>query len=152
MKRSLVSALIFVVCLIAPQIAAATTASSDARLSQTVIVHGETVAMAKVNVHEMFSSVEMVCFELTFVNDLLDPGEILQITPLQVYPSLSGFGFMNGGTTSESTRTVCVASSGYADVLALFVDGKDKNLELSMGSGSVEVASLTVKVTGTPRS
>jgi hypothetical protein len=42
MKRSLVSALIFVVCLIAPQIAAATTASSEARLSQTVIVHGET--------------------------------------------------------------------------------------------------------------
>jgi hypothetical protein len=36
-------------------------------------------------------------------------------------------------------------------VTALFTDGKEKDLEIGMQSGSVEIASLVVTVTGTPR-
>ena len=46
MKRSLVSLLIFAACLIAPQLAAADTASSEARLSQTVIASGKPTTTA----------------------------------------------------------------------------------------------------------
>src|SRR5256885_327290 len=111
MKRSLVSLLIFAACLIAPQLAAADTASSEARLSQTVIASGDPV-LARANLHQRFLSVEIVCFEFTFVNDLLDPGELLRITPLQLYPSLNGFGFEDVGPAPQSARTVCVTSSG----------------------------------------
>jgi hypothetical protein len=46
---------------------------------------------------------------------------------------------------------LCLNSAfGFSDVDALFADGKDKNLEIGMQSGSVEIASLVVTVTGTP--
>jgi hypothetical protein len=82
MKRSLMSVLFLTaVFLLVPQVAAADTASAPARLSQTVVTVGDP-ALAKVNVRAKFSSVDTVCFDFTFVNDLLDPGEILLITPL----------------------------------------------------------------------
>jgi hypothetical protein len=61
--------------------------------------------------YEMFSSVESVCFDFTFVNDLFDPGEILLITPLQLFPSLTGPGFENGGDAPQAERTFCADSS-----------------------------------------
>jgi hypothetical protein len=131
-------------------VAAADTASAPARLSQTVITVGDP-ALAKVNVHAKFSSVDSVCFDFKFVNDLLDPGESLAITPLQLFPSLTGPASENVGSTPEAERTLCLDSAfGYSDVNALFADGKDKDLEIGMQSGSVEIASLVVTVTGTP--
>ena len=136
--------------LIGPQMAAADilTASASAKLSHNMIGPGSP-ALARVNVHQRFSSVDSVCFYFTFVNDLIDPGENLSITPLQLYPSLSGFGFINIGLTPEAERALCVVGN-YPDVLALFLDGKDKDLEIGMPIGSAEISSLSITVTGTP--
>ena len=151
MKRSLMFVLFLVVVfLVVPQVAAADTVSAPARLSHTVVTVGDP-ALAKVNVHAKFSSVDRVCFDFTFVNDLLDPGEFLRITPLQLFPSLTGPGFENVGSTPMAERTLCLDSAfGYSNVNALFADGKDKDLEIGMQVGSVEIASLVVTVTGTP--
>jgi hypothetical protein len=128
-----------------PQVARAETAAAPAKLSQTVISVGDP-ALGSVNLQAKFSSVESVCFDFVFVNDLLDPGDLLLITPLAM-PSV-GFGFVNLGVTSQAERTVCVVSP---DLLALFGDGKERRLEITMRSGSVEIASILVTVTGTLR-
>ena len=137
------------VALAAPGVVAADTSSAPAKLSQKVVTVGDS-ALAKVNVHAKFSSVDSVCFDFTFVNDLLDPGEFLRITPLKLFPSLGGFGIQNVGSTPQAERTVCVDSSGNPDVTALFTDGRENDLEIAMESGSVQIASLVVTVTGTP--
>jgi hypothetical protein len=131
--------------------AAADSVSAPARLSQSVVAVGAPV-LAKVNLHAKFSSVDGVCFDFTFTSDLLDPGEILLITPLQLWPSLSGPGFEDIGLTSQGERELCLESAfGYSSAIALFGDGKDKDLEIGMQTGSVQIASLVVTVTGTLR-
>jgi hypothetical protein len=125
-------------------------ATGTMRLSQTVITVGDP-ATGRVNVHARFSSVQTVCFQFTFVNDLLDPGETLRITPLDALPSTNGPGFQNVGTTSQTQRVLCLDSAFQPDLVALFADGKERNIELSMQTGSVEISSVTVTVTGTPR-
>jgi hypothetical protein len=127
------------------QVARAETAAAPVKLSQTAISVGNP-ALGRVNIHEKFALVESVCFDFVFVNDLLDPGELLLIRPLAM-PSV-GFGFVNLGLTSQAERTVCVIAP---DLVALFADGKEKGLEISMRRGSVEIASLVVTVTGTLR-
>ena len=130
-----------------PQLAAADTASAQVKLHQSVITVGDP-AVVKVNVHAKFSSVESVCFAFTFNNDLLDPGDVLRITPLELFPSLNGFA-TGGGSSPQSERTICVDSSAYSNITALFVDGRARDIELGMESGSVQIASLTVTVNGT---
>jgi hypothetical protein len=120
------------------------------RLSQTVITVGDP-ATGSVNVHARFSSVDSVCFQFTFVNDLLDPGDLLRITPLDALPPESGPGFQNGGSTSQTQRLLCLTSAFQPELVALFADGKERRVELSMDIGSVEMSSVTVSVTGTPR-
>jgi hypothetical protein len=151
MKHPLISLLILAAAVLAaPQTAAADTASASARLTNTV-VSGGNPALARVNVHAKFSSVDSVCFDFTFQNDLLDPGEIVLITPLQLFPSLTGGGFEDVGPGSLSERLFCYESAFQPDVTALFADGKDKDLEIGTQGGSVEIASVVVTVTGTPR-
>jgi len=81
-------------------------------------------------------------------DDLLDPVELLRITPLKLFPSLGGFGIENVDLTSQAERSVCV-DSGNPDVTTLFTDGKEDFLEIAMESGSVQIASLVVTITGT---
>lgn len=151
MKRLLIPMILVAAAALAtPAVAVADTSSAPAKLSHTVITVGDP-ALAKVNVHEKFSSVESVCFDMTFVNDLFDPGEILLITPLQLFPSLTGGGIENIGDAPQAERTSCLDSSFQPDETALFTDGKDKNLEFGMQNGSVQIASIVVTVTGTPR-
>jgi len=81
-------------------------------------------------------------------DDLLDPVELLRITPLKLFPSLGGFGIENVDLTSQAERSVCV-DSGNPDVTTLFTDGQEHFLEIAMESGSVQIASLVVTITGT---
>lgn len=149
MKRSLLALLLSAVGLAMPQVAAAETAAAPAKLPQ--IVTAGHPALAKVNLHAKFSSVDSVCFDFTFEGDLLDPGEILRVTPLELFPSLGGPGFGNGGAEPVAQRTLCVESSVAPDITALFADGKAKDLEVGIETGSVQIASLVVSVTGTSR-
>jgi hypothetical protein len=64
--------------------------------------------------------------------------------------SLGGFGFANYGTTPRSERLIC-ANPSETGTFALFADGKEKDLEIGMVSGSVQVAGLLVTVTGAPK-
>jgi hypothetical protein len=124
-------------------------ATASVRLSQPVVDVGDT-ALARVNTHAKFTSVDTVCFDFTFVNDLLDPGETVVIAPLRLLPLMTGPGFSNPGTSSQATRTLCLDSaSGYANVNAQFMDGKEKDLEIATRAGSVKIASIVVRITGT---
>jgi hypothetical protein len=150
MTTSIVSAsFVAVMCLVAPRLAAADTVAAAAHLKQSTVTVDAPV-MARVNVHEKFLSVNSVCFEFTFENDLLDPGDFLRITPLEFYPPNSGPGFENGGSTPQATRTLCLTAEFNPDFVAIFADGKEKKIELDMAVGSVEIASLIVVVAGTP--
>jgi hypothetical protein len=148
-KRSLVAVvLLSTVALAAPHLAAADTAVAPAKLSQTVVTANDP-ALAKIKMHAKFASVDSVCFDFVFVGDLLDPGEILRVTPLQLLPSLSGPGFRNVGAEPLTERELCLDSSINPDITALFADGKDKDLEIGIETGSVRIATLLVSVTGT---
>jgi hypothetical protein len=133
-----------------PMSASATTATASVRLSQTSISVGA-AALGKVNVHMKFASVESVCFAFTFTDDLLDPGDELVITPLRALPSLTGPAFFNPGTTPEAERTLCLTSALQPDLVSLFADGKEDQLEIAMRTGSVQIARLDVTVEGVPR-
>jgi hypothetical protein len=148
MTTSIVSAsFVAVMCLFGPRLAAADTVAAAAHLKQSTVTVGAPV-MARVNVHEKFLSVNSVCFEFTFENDLLDPGDFLRITPLELFPV--GPGFENGGSTPQATRTLCLTAEFNPDFVAIFADGKENKIELAMVVGSVEIASLIVVVAGTP--
>src|ERR1700682_716663 len=101
------------VCLGAPALAEAATA--PAKLKQTTVRVGDP-ALAAVNVHQKFVSVDSVCFAFTFSNDLLDPGDGLRITPLDLLPPLSGPGFFNPGPSSQATRTLCVIDPAFVSL------------------------------------
>jgi len=135
---------------IAPALGQSDSASAPMRLSQSIITVGDP-AIGRVNVHAKFSAVDMVCFDFTFANDLLDPGETLLITPLEVLPPLGGPGFSNVGTTSQAQRTLCLTSTFQPDLVAPFADGKEKKLQISMQTGSAQIASILVNVIGTAR-
>jgi len=136
-------------CLVAPRLAAADTVAAAAHLRRSTVTEDAPV-MARVNVHEKFSSVDSVCFEFTFENDLLDPGDFLTISPLELFPPPTGPGFENVGSEPQATRTLCMTAEFQPDFVAIFADGKENKIELSMPSGSVEIASLMVVVAGTP--
>jgi hypothetical protein len=133
------------VVLCAPGLANAQTAT--ARLSQSTLGVGEP-ALAKVNVHAKFSSVDSVCFDFTFKDDLLDPGELLRVTPLAVFPSLGGPAFFNAGAEPQATRSFCVVDPAF---VSIFADGKEHKIELAMESGSVQIDHVNVSVNGSPR-
>ena len=97
-----------------------------------------------------FTSVDRVCFTVTFAGDFLDPGDSLVFTPLSVLPSLGGIGIANVGQVPESQRTICTAAALNdvdSRVLAAFLDGRE-DVELGMLSGSATVSSLTVALDG----
>jgi hypothetical protein len=150
--RSLVPAVLAAVAVLAlPPVAAADSASATAKIAGSTVSVGSPV-LAKVNLHTKFSSIESVCFQFTFAGDLLDPGELLRITPLRLLPSEAGPGIQNVGSAPQAERTLCIDSS--SPVAGVFSDGKEKDLELAIQTGtfgSVNIASLVVTVTGTTR-
>jgi hypothetical protein len=143
------ASVLVVMGLATPRTAAADTVAAAAHLRRST-VSVDAPVMARVNVHEKFSSVDSVCFEFTFENDLLDPGDFLQISPLALGPPHSGPGFENGGDAPQATRTLCLVAEFQPEFVALFTDGKEKQIELEMEVGSVQIASLMVVVAGTP--
>ena len=150
--RSLIPAALAAAAVLAlPPVAAADTASATAKIAGSTVSVGNPV-LAKVNLHTKFSSIDSVCFQFTFAGDLLDPGELLRITPLQLLPSEAGPGIQNVSSAPQAERTLCIDSS--SSVAGVFSDGKEKDLELAIQtgtSGSVNIASLVVTVTGTTR-
>jgi hypothetical protein len=137
------------VCLVAPRQAAADTVSAAAHLQRSTVAVGAPV-LARVNLHHKFSSVDSVCFEFTFENDLLDQGDFLQIIPLELSSDHPISGFQNLGPAPQATRTLCFLGELTPDFVSIFEDGKENKIELEMEVGSVEIANLQVVVTGTP--
>lgn len=99
---------------------------------------------ATVNFGISFSSIEQVCFDFHFQDDLLDPGEELFFGP---FIRGSGFGFVNVSPNPMSDRTSCITSA-HAET-SLFLDGQ-QDFGVVMNVGSVILGSLTVRITGMP--
>jgi len=97
---------------------------------------------AKVNVHEPFSTVDSVCFFFTFEDDLLDPGDWIQVTF-----DVGNFGQENGFEDPVSTVGVCLGDDPA--MKAQFLDGRE-TFTLSMNVGTVKLAKLDVVVDGVP--
>jgi hypothetical protein len=91
-----------------------------------------------------FERVEGVCFTFTFTQDLLDPGDELEIA---LDHASGAFGFFNPWTAAQDRRTICLAAGYHDDELALFEDGHQR-FRLTMSAGSVTIADLAVTVTG----
>jgi hypothetical protein len=88
-----------------------------------------------------FSTIDSLCFQFSFQDDLLDAGEELI---LDLGPSLGGFGFSNIGTEPQAARLICTAQP---EQLQAFRDGKQSFL-ITMTTGTVVISSITVEATG----
>ena len=131
-----------------PSLSSAATYTATASLSDTTASVGHPI-LASVDFHSSFASIDAVCFGFTFQGDLLDPGDTLLITPLNLLPSLSGPGFLNGGTEPQSTRTLCLDNAfGYESFTALFLDGSENRIEIGMQVGSVTIGDLQIVILG----
>jgi hypothetical protein len=82
--------------------------------------------------------ISFVCFDFTFVDNLLDQDETLIIR----VPGNSGFGFSNPTTTSQDGRTSCVPDDLVAET---FGDG-EASFDLVLDPGtSLTIAQLNVR-------
>jgi hypothetical protein len=95
---------------------------------------------ASVDFQRVFAEIYRVCFYLTFVDDLLDPGDWITFTgPITI-------GMKNVSAEPQGERTICTDQS--VDT-AYFLDGKEE-LGLVSESGSMKISSLQVEVTVPP--
>ena len=136
--------------LASPSTARADTVTGVVTLSGTVVSVGNSV-YASVDFGTEFTSIDMICFQFTFQDDLLDFGDELSITPLNLLPSMDGGGFLNVSGPPQSGRTICDPNApGYGPLDSVYLDGAENQIELAMRSGSVRIASLAITVYGSP--
>jgi hypothetical protein len=132
--------------------------SSGAPVAGTAHLSGPTSSVgspvyASIDLGTSFAAIDGVCFDFSFQGDLLDPGDWLSLTPLNLLPSFSGGGFGNTGSTPQAERMICTPNSlGYGPYDSIFFDGAENNIEIGMSSGSVTIASLVISVIGVPGS
>jgi hypothetical protein len=126
--------------------ASAATFTDRASLSR----HGRVVfgqpTGANVNVHMRFASISRVCFFFTLEDDLIDPGEELDIS------SRTGgelFGQTTPGQEPVASFATCI-TTGFHPKTALFLDGKEKLILSMFDGGSVRVDRLEVVIEGVP--
>jgi hypothetical protein len=132
-----------------PALSSAGTYTATASLSDRTVSVGHP-ALASVDFHSSFASIDAVCFNFTFTGDLLDSGDFLVVTPLELLPSLTGPGFFNPGLEPQSTRTLCLYNAfGYESFTSVFLDGSADRIEIGMESGSVTIADLQIIILGT---
>lgn len=98
------------------------------------------------NVHVKFSSIEEACLVFAFSDDLLDSGDHLHIT----LDGSDAGGFLNPGSESQATRTLCWVPEVTPTIIADLLDGKSK-VKFIMEIGSFTLASVTLTISGTPR-
>ena len=131
-----------------PATSSAATFIATASLPGTTASPGNPV-LASVDFGTQFASIESVCFEFTFQGDLLDPGDFLRLTPMNLLPSMTGPGFSNPGLESQSDRTLCLLNAfDSGPITSLFLDRGEDMIEIGMVSGSVTIADLDVVITG----
>ena len=134
--------------LVVPPTSSAATFTATASLSGTTASPANPV-LASVDFGTQFASIESVCFEFTFQGDLLDPGDFVRLTPLNLLPSMTGPGFFNPGPASQSDRTLCLLNAfDSGPITSLFLDRGEDMIEIGMVSGSVTIADLHVVITG----
>jgi hypothetical protein len=102
-----------------------------------VSVTVSTPVEAEVNVHQKFSSIGSICFRFAFQDDLLDPGDDLE---------MDIGGFFNPTGEPQSARVFCP----NPDQFSKFLDGKI-DLTVITQTGSVTISSLSVTITGDSR-
>jgi hypothetical protein len=140
MRRVLLAtALLMVAALAAPLTASSGQQSVKLRPKAPATVAAGAPIEAKIKVKDLSETASLVCIELLFEGDMLDPGEGLLI---DLGSSVGAFGATNVSATPEVSRQLCTAQT---DQLAAFLDGRE-SVAVTMEWGSVTVAGATVLV------
>ncbi len=96
---------------------------------------------ATIDFNTAFKSIERICFTAHFAGDLADPGESFMMGPF----GNSSYGWINGGSVSNSSRMVCITSSHSG--AEEFMDG-EQTFGVRMSGGTATLTNLEVTVTG----
>jgi len=143
-RRFSVIALLTLASLVLAPGAFAAVVTDEASLTRHGKVTFETPITARVNMHTRFASVRRVCFEFTFKDDLLDPGEEWSLAP-----RVNGFEMLNTSTFQISGVAFCrLPDNALVD---RFRDGRAKLVVAVEGQGSLRVDELDVTVRGARR-
>jgi hypothetical protein len=130
---------------------ASATTTYTARVKLSASAGNATPATAKVHFHQKFEDVQQFCVGFSFApGDAFGPGDELQ---MDVAPgeNLGFTGFIPAGDFSVTSRGICLAAGYHNDMLAVFYDGKQKNVTFGVVSGSFTITGVDVTLTGTPR-
>jgi hypothetical protein len=123
----------------------AATFSDDASLTRHGrVVFGQPIS-ANVDLHTRFASISTVCFFFTLEDDLLDPGEELDVS---FHANIGSFGQSNSFQYPDDSFAFCLATGLHDEAIALFLDGKEKLILSMFGAGSVRIDRLEIVIDG----
>ena len=94
--------------------------------------------------HRRFTSVQEVCLTFHFVDDVIDPGEFVDLFTFNISPEDPGSGFASG-TQPVADPTACLGASDL--VFSAFADGRQE-VTAFMLLGSATLASVEATLTG----
>ena len=121
----------------------------------------DTPIVGSVDFGNTFSSVSQICFKCHYVDDLLDPGENMQITaPAPPGPTglQGGSGNLITNTTSRDSPSLCFNSVVHPASMVHLLDGQlEFGLRISfffntLSESSVTLGAMKIAVTGVPSS
>lgn len=133
----------------APSVSKANPYVRVASLSQSTAAVGEPI-IAEIDFGMTFASIDLVCFHFKFEGDLFEADETLIITPLNIWASMSGWGFIGAGAPLAERSSCILFWNGYVPAVERFLDGQEDRIEISMQNGSVRIAELRIEIQGTP--
>jgi hypothetical protein len=99
------------------------------------------------NVAKKFATIDQACLHFQFRDDLLDPGDELNIT----VDRLDAGGFLvNPGSASQASRDFCWSPAFQPQITAALLDGNAK-FTFVMQAGSLTLGSVVLSISGTSR-
>ncbi len=97
-----------------------------------------------VNFDSNYISIDQVCLDFTFNNDLLDPSDNLYFSVIPA-PTPTSYGVTIVGNASQSTRSSCLVKDTHQATVNEFLDGNVTG-SVWMTNGTVFLQSLSIKL------
>ena len=98
------------------------------------------------NVAKKFATIDQACLDFQFRDDLLDPGDELNIT----MDRRDAGSFLNPGSASQASRDFCWSPAFQPQIIATLLDGNAK-FTFVMQAGSLTLGSVVLTISGTSR-
>src|SRR3989442_2303795 len=153
-KRSSVALFLVLLAVVSVPQVRATMGSNTQEFAATAILSSNTIPQGafvsfRVDFGLQFSSIQMICFDFVFTQDLLDPGDLLTIYSDQFLPygTSGGFGFENVFNVPQQQRTLCLPNQPGFELVNAFLVGRLEG-KIHMEFGSVTIASLVIRIAG----